>query len=57
MSEAELYRFAKWVAKEVCKDDFTENAEAFAEVACRKLHYLGFVEKDGAWWTLREDGE
>ena len=57
MSEIELYRFAEWVAKEVCQDDFIENAEAFAEVACRKLHYLGLVEKDGAWWALREEGK
>ena len=57
MSEAELYRFAKWVAKEVCKDDFADNADVFAEIACRKLNYLGIIEKDGAWWNCKEEGE
>jgi len=57
MSEAELYRFAKWVAKEVCQDNFADNADAFAEIACRKLYYLGIIEKDGAWWGYKEEGE
>jgi hypothetical protein len=57
MSEVELYRFAKWVAKEVCQDNFADNADAFAEIACRKLYYLGIIEKDGAWWSCKEEGE
>lgn len=57
MSEVELYRFAKWVAKEVCQDNFADNADTFAEIACRKLNYLGIIEKDGAWWSCKGEGE
>ena len=53
MSELELYRFAKWVASEVCQNDFEENAGAFAEIACRKLFYLGFLTKDEKEWHYR----
>lgn len=54
----ELYSFADWVAKEVCRDDFEENAGAFAEIACRKLHNLGIVEKTEELWCYdAEDGE
>ena len=54
----ELYSFADWVAKEVCRDDFEENAGAFAEIACRKLHNLGIVEKTEELWCYdTEDGE
>ena len=48
MTEVELYRFAHWVASEVCQDDFEDNAGAFAELCCRKLHFLGIVEKRDA---------
>ena len=55
MTEVELYRFAKWVASEVCQEDFEASAGAFAEIACRKLFYLGNVKKDGENWIY--DGE
>ena len=53
MNGVELYRFVKWVAKEVCRDDFEENAGVFAEVCCRKLHNLGIVDKDGDNWIFK----
>ena len=42
-----LRKFAKFVSAEVCNDYFQENADSFAEVACRKLVKLGLVELDG----------
>lgn len=52
---ATLIDFADWVASEVCQEDFEDNAGAFAEVACRKLHKLGIVKKDGDNWVYGED--
>ena len=42
----------------VCRDVaafvicYADDDEVSAEVLCRKLHKIGVVEKDGAWWTL-----
>lgn len=42
----------------VCRDiaafviHYADDDEVSAEVLCRKLHKIGVVEKDGAWWTL-----
>ena len=33
---------------------YADDDEVSAEVLCRKLHKIGVVEKDGAWWTLSE---
>ena len=33
---------------------YADDDEVSAEVLCRKLHKIGVVEKDGAWWTLPE---
>lgn len=57
MRIVELYRFAKWVASEVCQEDFEENAGVFAEVCCRKLHYLGIVKKDDENWIFNAEME
>lgn len=44
----------------VCRDvaafviHYADDDEVSAEVLCRKLHKIGVVEKDGAWWTLPE---
>ena len=44
----------------VCRDIaafvicFADDDEVSAEVLCRKLHKIGVIEKDGAWWTLPE---
>ena len=48
----ELEDFAAWVAYEVMSEDFEDGF--FAEMACRKLHRLGFVEKDGNKWRAEE---
>lgn len=55
--EAEPYiEFCEWVADTVLYEDFEDKwtLGAFAEVACRKLHKLGFVRKDGEYWTKDE---
>ena len=54
MTEAELRRFADWVASEVCQEDFEDNSGAFAELACRKLYFLGLLKKDGDLWVYRQ---
>ena len=44
----------------VCRDiaafviHYADDDEVSAEVLCRKLHKIGVVEKDGAWWALPE---
>lgn len=55
--ETEPYiEFCEWVADTVLYEDFEDKwtLGAFAEVACRKLHKLGFVRKDGEYWTKNE---
>ena len=55
--KAEPYiEFCEWVADTVLYEDFEDKwtLGAFAEVACRKLHKLGFVRKDGEYWTKDE---
>lgn len=55
--EAEPYiEFCEWVADTVLYEDFEDKwtLGAFAEVACRKLYKLGFVRKDGEYWTKDE---
>ena len=45
----------------VCRDVaafvicYTDDDEVSAEVLCRKLHKIGVIEKDGAWWALPEE--
>lgn len=46
MNNDELMNFARFVAKEVLDDNFKDNADCFAELACRKLVKLGLVELD-----------
>ena len=42
----------------VCRDiasfviHYSDEDNVSAEVLCRKLHKIGAIEKDGAWWTL-----
>ena len=50
MNRRILYMFADWVASEVCKEDFSDNAEFFAEVACRKLEKIGIIKSDNNKW-------
>ena len=55
VADLEAYEFCEWVADWVCRDDFAEDADAFAELACRKLHSLGLVEKTWENWERSED--
>ena len=49
----ELRKFAQFVTSEVVDDNFRENADCFAEVACRKLVKLGYVEfKDDTYFDV-----
>jgi hypothetical protein len=57
-TKRQLKKFAEFVAKEVISGSVEEYPEAFAEVACRKLHKLGIVGKDDDNWTYDvEDGD
>lgn len=44
-------KFAYFVAEEICRDSFEDEAGAFAEIACRKLNKLGVIQtdKEGNW--------
>lgn len=44
ISKKDLHMFADWVASEVCREDFVDDADFFAEVACRKLVKLGIIK-------------
>lgn len=55
LSKKRLLNFACFVAKEVMRDDFEDRAGAFAELACRKLHYLGLIKTDGEHWILEDE--
>ena len=57
-SKRQLLRFAEFVAKMVAQPDFEEYADAFAEIACRKLCDIGIVKKDEENWMYEwEDGD
>lgn len=45
--QGEWQEFAEFVAKEVCTDNFKDNSDSFAELACRKLVKLGLLKLDG----------
>lgn len=56
--QGEWVDFAKFVAEWVVNDNFfEENADIFAELACRKLTKLGIVEIDGDTYKLKEEKE
>ena len=47
--------FCEWVASEVMDEEsWKDNSDSFAEIACRKLHKLGIVEKQGDSWVYKE---
>ena len=61
-SKRQLLRFAEWVARQIMQPDFEECADTFAELACRKLFYLGIIkiEAEGneqKWVYEWEDGD
>lgn len=58
--DAEPFKaFAHWVASEVCNEGFEDmwSLGAFAEVACRKLHALGVVQKFRDEWVYVDKDE
>lgn len=51
----ELGEFAEFVARWIFNPNFEEETGAFAELACRRLHKLGYVSKKGGEWIFEED--
>ena len=51
---AQLEAFAVWVAEHVLSENFNDNADSFAELACRRLCRLGIVRKNGEYYTMDE---
>lgn len=47
--------FAKYVARAVLREDFEENAGAWAELFCRKLYKLGYIDMKDGLWTKKDD--
>ena len=51
----QLIDFCEWVAGEVIDEEKWEDyKDSFAEIACRKLHKLGIVDKQGDSWVYKE---
>ena len=50
-SLAGLMVFADWVALSVCREGFKDEAESFAELACRQLSKMGLVRAEGGKWV------
>lgn len=51
--QGEWIEFAEFVAKEVCTNNFKENADCFAELACRKLEKFGLVKRTESEWIKK----
>ena len=51
----EALNFSEWVAEEIFDENWELNADAFAELACRKLETLGIVKANGDRWELDTD--
>jgi hypothetical protein len=50
--------FAKYVAKAVLREDFEEDAGGWAELFCRRLYKLGYIDKaDGLWVEKGADND
>lgn len=48
----ELRDFANFVAESVMEEAFEESSDFYAEVFCRKLHKMGFIEAEDDKWIL-----
>lgn len=57
ISKKDLHMFADWVASEVCREDFADDADFFAEVACRKLAKLGIIKLINKEWHYENKGD
>ena len=47
-----LRDFANFVAESVTEEEFEENSGFYAEVYCRKLHKMGFIEATDDKWIF-----
>ena len=52
----ELRDFANFVAESVMEEDFKENSDFYAEVFCRKLHKIGFIQAEDNKWIFNNEG-
>ena len=48
-------KFAEWVADEIFDEEWENNKDSFAEIACRKLEKLGFVRQEGNEWIKESE--
>ena len=46
--------FCLWIAEIVTDEEAWKDSEAIAEIACRKLHKLGIIDKQGDSWVYKE---
>ena len=49
------YAFALWVADEIFDEEWENNKDSFAEIACRKLEKLGLVRQEGNEWIKESE--
>lgn len=49
-----LKDFANFVAESVTEEEFEENSGFYAEVFCRKLHKMGFIEATAEKWIFNK---
>lgn len=52
-----LKDFANFVAESVTEEEFEENSGFYAEVYCRKLHKMGFIEASDDKWIFNKREE
>ena len=50
-----LKDFANFVAESVLEEDFEESSDFYAEVYCRKLHKMGFIEAEDNRWIFNNE--
>jgi hypothetical protein len=51
-------KFAEWVADEIFDEEWENNKDSFAEIACRKLEKLGLVrQEDNEWIKESSDAD
>lgn len=50
-----LKDFANFVAESVMDEEFEENSGFYAEVYCRKLYKMGFIEFEDDKWILNKE--
>ena len=48
------YAFAQWVADEIFDEEWENNKDSFAELACRRLEKLGIVREENGEWVKEQ---